>query len=269
MEPASVLVFGYIRVSTKGQANDGYGLEEQRDQIAAYCESQGWTLLRIYQDAGISGAKVDEEDMVVDRAGIQDLMGDLPDSGVTFVVTLTTSRLWRSEIAKILIQRELKRHTVDVRAVDRPTYSIYNLDKDPSAFLINGMMELLDQYERLEISMKLRRGRRKKASLGGYAGGGTGMGYTIRKGSKVLELDEKKVATVVRVFALKDSNPRWSNQRIAETLNGEGHTTVQGKPFQRKQVQRILDRRDFYSGAYSYADIEAAEGQHTPILSAG
>ena len=48
----------------------------------------------IYEDAGISGAKVDEDDLTIDRPGIQDLLADLKESGVKYVVVLTTSRCW-------------------------------------------------------------------------------------------------------------------------------------------------------------------------------
>jgi DNA invertase Pin-like site-specific DNA recombinase len=257
--------FGYVRVSTAGQAKDGYSLEEQHDQIALYCTANGLELEKIYEDAGISGAKVDEEGLTVDRPGIQELLGDLKESDVKFIVVLTTSRLWRSDFAKVLIQRELKRHGVDVLAIDRPTYSIYKNDQDPSAFLVNGMMELLDQYERLEIALKLKRGRNKKASKGGYAGGGAALGYRTRRGAKTLATDITKTDTVRRAFELKQVNPTWTLQRLATQLNLEGHTTAQGKAFRRIQVKRILDRREFYSGTYCYAGIEAP-GQHQAIV---
>ncbi len=77
------------------------------------------------------------------------------------VVVLNTSRLWRSDMAKVLIQRELKKYEVDVKAIEQPNYSIYT--HDPNDFLVNGMLELLDQYQRLEIALKLSRGRKKKA----------------------------------------------------------------------------------------------------------
>ena len=86
-----------------------------------------------------------------------------------YVVTLNTSRLWRSDIVKVLVHREMKKYGVDIRSIEQPQYSIHK--KDPSDFLINGLMELLDQYQRLEISLKLGRGRNKKAQQGGYAGG--------------------------------------------------------------------------------------------------
>lgn len=53
----------------------------------------------------------------------------------------------------------------DVKAIDRPTYSIYK--GNPNENLMNGVFELLDEYERAEIAMKLKRGRKKKAELGG------------------------------------------------------------------------------------------------------
>lgn len=79
-----------------------------------------------------------------------------------------------------MIQRELKKHEVDVKAIEQSSYSIYI--HEPNDFLVNGMLELLDQYQRLEIALKLSRGRKKKAERGGYAGGGVLFGYKATKG---------------------------------------------------------------------------------------
>lgn len=88
-------VIGYIRVSTQGQAKDGYSLAYQEDEIKAHCNAQGWTLLHIFYDEGISGAKVDEEALEVDREGFQAMLSYLTSKQVEKVVTLNTSRLWR------------------------------------------------------------------------------------------------------------------------------------------------------------------------------
>lgn len=48
-------VIGYVRVSTQGQAKDGYSLAYQQDEIRSYCQEQGWNLMNIYSDEGISG----------------------------------------------------------------------------------------------------------------------------------------------------------------------------------------------------------------------
>ncbi len=62
---------GYIRVSTQGQVRDGYSLAYQRDEIMRYCAENEIELVEIYEDKGISGAKVDEEELTVDREGLQ------------------------------------------------------------------------------------------------------------------------------------------------------------------------------------------------------
>lgn len=256
-------VIGYVRVSTQGQAKDGYSLSYQQDEIRAYCERQGWHLIHVFADEGISGAKVDEEALEVEREGFQDMMSFIASNKIDFVVVLNTSRLWRSDIVKVLVHRELKRHSIDIQSIEQPTYSIF--EKDPSDFLINGLMELLDAYQRLEISMKLGRGRNKKASEGKFAGGGIPFGYKGKRGSKKIVIDEKQAAIVQRLFHLKEQYPAWSLSALAEKLNEEGFSTEQGMMFTKVQVKRILDRKTFYQGKYRYGQIEA-DGLHQAII---
>jgi DNA invertase Pin-like site-specific DNA recombinase len=257
-------VVGYVRVSTSGQVKDGYSLAYQVEEIEKYCQQNELELLHVYEDKGISGATVDEEDLTVEREGLQEMLYDhLKGQPISAIVVLNTSRLWRSDMAKVLIQRELKRHQVDVTAIEQSNYSIYA--HDPNDFLVNGMLELLDQYQRLEIAMKLSRGRKKKAEQGGYAGGGVVFGYTSKKGGKVIELDPAQAIVVRRLFELRDCFPRWSLSRLAVQLNSDGFHTRREKRFTDVQVKRILDREDFYRGTYQYGGIEA-EGQHEAIL---
>ncbi|NIK70564.1 DNA invertase Pin-like site-specific DNA recombinase [Paenibacillus sp. BK720] len=226
-------------------------------------ERQGWHLIHVFADEGISGAKVDEEALEVEREGFQDMMSFIASKKIDYVVVLNTSRLWRSDIVKVLVHRELKRHSIDIQSIEQPTYSIFK--KDPSDFLINGLMELLDAYQRLEISMKLGRGRNKKASEGKFAGGGIPFGYKGKRGSKKIVIDEKQAAIVQRLFNLKEQYPAWSLTALAEKLNEEGFSTERGTMFTKVQVKRILDRKTFYQGKYRYGQIEA-DGLHQAII---
>ena len=56
-------------------ARDGYSLAYREDEIKAYCQAQGYTLLCLIKDEGISGAKVDEEALEVNRLGFQEMYG--------------------------------------------------------------------------------------------------------------------------------------------------------------------------------------------------
>lgn len=256
-------VIGYVRVSTQGQVKDGYSLSYQQDEIEKYCKAQGWTLIQTFVDAGVSGAKLDDDTLEVEREGFQDMLDMLSLHCIDYVVVLQTNRLWRSDIVKALVHREFKKYKVDVRSIDQPTYSIYK--KDPADFLINGMLELLDAYQRLEIAMKLGRGRHRKASEGKFAGGGAPFGYRAERGSKALYVDEQQAQIVRRLFEMKELFPEWSLSEYARQLNFEGFKTERNRNFTKVQVKRIFDRKDFYKGKYRYSNIEAA-GQHLAII---
>jgi DNA invertase Pin-like site-specific DNA recombinase len=255
-------VFGYVRVSTSGQVKEGFSLEQQKEEIAKFCGENGYELVETYEDAGISGAKVDEDDMSIDRPGLQNMLADI-NSDVKYVVVLTTSRLWRSGMVKAIIQRDLKKIGADVKAIDRPNYSIY--DKDPTSVLINGMMELLDQYERLEIVKRLRRGRRAKAARGGYAGGNAPVGYSRERHTRKLVVDPEKAQVVKHVFRIRKRHPCMTLDEIAVWLHEAGYTTSTGRRYHRAQVKRILDNRDFYAGKYAYDGVSGVDGQHEII----
>lgn len=120
-------------VSTDTQAEKGYGASIQEDAIKRYCKEHWLELKHVYKDLGVSGA-------TADRPGVTDLLAEIQSNGVRRIVVLNTSRLWRSDLAKVIIQKELKRVQADVVSVEQPTYSIYS--SDPNEFLVNGMMEL-------------------------------------------------------------------------------------------------------------------------------
>jgi DNA invertase Pin-like site-specific DNA recombinase len=87
---------------------------------------------------GISGAKVDEDDLVIVREGLQEMLCNLKSLNVSSIIVLNTSRLWRSDMTKVLIHRELKSHQVDITSIEQPNYSIYT--HDPNDFLVSKML---------------------------------------------------------------------------------------------------------------------------------
>lgn len=242
-------VFGYIRVSTDTQADRGMGLKTQEESIRQYCKSSNLELINIFKDKGISGT-------ITDRGGLTDLLASFGD--VKKVVVLNTSRLWRNDAVKVLVQRELKRVNADVVAIEQPTYSIYN--NDPNDYLINGMMELLDQYERMSINLKLAKGRRTKAKQGDKACGIAPLGYKWVDDKIVMDEDKAKVVTLIfsKYQELK------SLGKVEKYLIKEGYKTNRGKNYSKQSIKNIL-MNDFYRGTLRHGDIKR-EGNHKPII---
>ena len=256
-------VLGYVRVSTENQAKEGYSLEQQKWEIENYCEENNFNLIKTYEDSGVSGANADEEELSIDRDGLQDVISFIKNNDIKYVIVLNTSRLWRSDMVKMLIHRAFKKYNVDIKAIDKPSYSIY--DKSPNNYLLNTITDAIDVYERMEIAVKLSRGRKEKAKQGGYAGGQAPYGYTAIKGRKVLTINETEAQVVKRIFELRNTCPWLTLKKIAETLINEGCKGRNGSIFNIMLVKRILDKQYFYKGYYKYADV-VSKGKHEPII---
>lgn len=236
---------GYCRVSTKGQAVHGLGLEDQEAAVRAYCAHEGWDLVDVYSDT-ISGAFVDEDELRVPRPGFSRLLSEANGArGVSYVVVYDTSRLWRSDFARVLVQRDLRRLGLDIRSIKEPQYSLA-ASSEASNALINAVVEGIATYDRLSLVARLRRGRLSKAAQGGYACGEAPYGFRRVRGSKVLEIHEAEARIVRRIFALHKRG--LATRAIARQLNGEGVKTKEGAAWRNVQVLRVLRRRAFYEG---------------------
>lgn len=86
-------LIGYVRVSTKGQAQDGESLEEQRQRLLAYCAAHGHTLVTTLADEGVSGTVAPRE-----REGLRHALMALNEGayGAKGLVAFDLSRLSRS-----------------------------------------------------------------------------------------------------------------------------------------------------------------------------
>lgn len=263
METNKVNVYGYKRVSTDGQVKQGYSLDEQQAEIERYCTENNFNLVEVFSDEGISGAKANEDEMCIERDGVLDMLASLKNSKVQYIVVLSTNRLWRSDLVKVILHRELKKYNVDIKAIDRPNYSIYT--QNPNEIFVNGMFELLDVYERLEIALKLKRGRLQKAKSGGYAGGGVPYGYYCLRGQKQFLINASEAEAVQRVFQLKQLMSDITLKRLADYMKLEGYKGRNGADFSPMLVKRILEKESFYRGNYTYSGIEST-GDYEPLL---
>lgn len=253
--------YGYCRVSTETQAEKGYGLEAQEKEIRKYAAERSLSLERMFLDAGISGnlKDTDDDEAISKREALMEMLS-LLEKGDT-VIILNTSRLWRSDMTKAIIRRELMKREARIISVEQPKYDLYT--KDPNDYLINAIMEALDVYERMSISLKLARGRTVKAKGGDKPAGVAPFGYQYATDKKHIEIDQAEAATVRAMFT--EGQKGLSLNQIAEYLNSKDIKTRRGKEWSAGNVQAILKNR-FYTGILMHQGKEI-KGNHEPIIS--
>ena len=121
------MIYGYVRVSTKGQARDGNGLEAQEEQL----KNAGAT--RIYADA-FTGTKAN-------RPQLDTIMGVLV-SGDTIVVT-KLDRIARSASQGMVLIQSLLDKGINVHVLNMGM-----MDNTPTGRLIRNVLLAFAEFER-------------------------------------------------------------------------------------------------------------------------
>ena len=220
---------GYVRVSTKAQADDGLGLDAQVEGIEEYCAAGGHELVVLHRDGGVSG---DLEE--IDRPGLSAALRAVVDGGaeglVVYRLDRLARRLWRQEL---VIAKLAEKGRVVVSATERDIES-----DDPILVLLRQVLGVVAEFERAIITRRLQGGRRLKAERGGFSYGSPGYGFVAR--DKELEADPVEQAALSRMIELQRQG--LSLRAIASTLTIEGHRPKRAAKWHPHVIGRIIAR---------------------------
>lgn len=240
-------VVGYIRVSTTLQVEKGNSLQDQKKRIQAECKNNGWDLLEIYSDEGVSG-------QTSSRAGLQQLLKDC-DSGLFDIVVFTKlDRLGRNlrDILNILYQLKENSKT-SIHCCDDPLISTAT---GPFGQALIQLMGIFAELERKMIRDRSMTGRMSSWKAGKSIMGSLPFGYYLDKKNGNIKIDKNLKTTVEKIFQLYVDD-RLSMRDIALELSKLGFPTpsqAKGHKRQAKQwsnyaVQHILKNEAYKGGA--------------------
>lgn len=250
----------YVRVSTEEQATSGHGLETQDKAVRAFAESQGYDLLEVVTDPGISGATRPAE-----RPGFGRVL-ELAGSGAfTVLLVYKFDRLAREiRYAVTTVSDLAEQHEVVIRSVTEPIDTATPMGRTLFAILA-GMAE----NERFAIRDRTAGGRTTKATKGGYAGGRVPYGYELDpEGGLRIVPEQAKV--VRRIFT--ERRRKRTQAQIAAGLNADGIPGPRGGRWHQARVGYIADNPKYrglveylfrWSGAEQHV---LAEGAHQAIV---
>lgn len=220
---------GYIRVSTEQQADEGISLDAQKSKIKAWCESNDYELVAIYEDAGISGAvKLDK------RAGLLAAMASVKNCKADALVVVKRDRLARDRMVTGMVEQILSKQGAKVLTTDGGGNG--NTAED---VLLRGMQDLFSEYERLLISFRTKSALAHKKAIGEkYAP--VPFGYKEIEGR--LELVKKETEIIKQIMSKRKSGETL--QAIASWLNNKGIIGKQGGKWHASSVSYVLKRQE-------------------------
>jgi len=248
-------VAGYIRVSTLTQAEHGHGLAEQAETIREFCGANGYELVAVYEDAGVSGANGIEG-----REALPQLLADLEAGDFEGVVITRLDRLARDLMLQENILADVRKRAGELLSIAEPDLC----SEDNTRTLIRQIMGAVAEYEKKLIVARLAGGRKRKVKEGGYSGGWLPVGYTVQGEGRDAEVgvDPKGTAIVRRVFSEYAGGA--SMREVAEGLQADGVPTQRGGTWAQATVGVIIGNL-FYTGR-DEVDGEVRRNGHPAII---
>lgn len=258
---ASQKVVGYIRVSTEKQT-EKYGILRQEEAIKKYCEQNEVELVKIYTDAGVSGALKDDEDEPSKRVELLKMLNDLMEDGtIEQVVVIKVDRLWRNTAAEEYVCKRLRRLHVDIASVEEYDFSLYT--DDPAQKFMNRIMAAIAEYDYAMVKKRLHDGTKAKAEVtGNRPSGSQPYGYKYSEDKKTL-IDTTEAPIIREIFKLRKQGKTLAE--IEDILYKRGCVNRNGNPFSQMNISYIL-RNPYYCGVLTYGG-KQIKGQHTPLVS--
>ena len=218
--------YGYVRVSTANQAQDGESLDTQRRQVGGYAMQQGWELDRTFTERGVSGSKP-----LADRPQGKRMLAKLQPGDV--VVAAKLDRVFRSALDALQTCQDFRDRGVALHLLD--------LGGDVTA---NGMAGLFmkvaaafAEFERDRVAERVRDVKADQRARGRYLGGKVPFGYRVEGGALVpVPEQQAAVKTILRLGRGTRNRKPLSLRKITDEVRGR-----HGLEIGRMAVKRILD----------------------------
>ena len=252
---------GYIRVSTRRQAEAGTSMDEQKDAIERDAARTGFVVVEWYVDGGVSGRSAK-------RPEFQRMIADSCSKTRPYdaVYIYNFSRFFRDDYETEGYRRKLEKNGVDLLSATQ------QITPGPHARLQRAIITAMDAAASDINSEQVTEVMRRNASDGFWNGSVPPLGYETytaeirgKKHKKRLRVLSSEAAIVEYVFARylgAGSKASMGIAKLAQHLNSKG-LSYRGRPFTPALVHTILTRES-YVGRHFYNKKNSRTGEKRP-----
>ena len=229
----------YARVSSEKQDID-LSISAQLKALREYASRNGHVVFKEYVDEAESGRSID-------RPGFKQMIATARQKPAPFEAILVwkLSRFARNREDSIIYKSLLRKQGIQVISINEP------LEDTPSGRLLEGIIEVIDEFYSANLSQDVTRGMRESAYRGFYPGGPPPYGYRrvkVQDGSVSrvkLEPDPATAPIVEKIF--KECLAGKGLLEIARGLNQDGLITRKKNQWSKTAVHKIL-KNEAYTG---------------------
>lgn len=225
----------YVRVSTQEQKMFGISIDNQVDALKKYCKENKYTVVDIYNDAGVSARKSYDK-----RPELLRLMQDCKENKIDIILFTRLDRWFRSVSDYYQVQSVLDENKVPWRAI----WEDYETETSSGVFKVNIMLSIA-QAEADRTREKVKSVKQYQKEMGKYVGQAS-LGY-IKKDNQ-LYIDEE---TKEGVKAIWNTYLKTYSQKAAYNAG-----TELGLKINLSAIGKILHNPAYYGLASGYYKCE-------------
>jgi site-specific DNA recombinase len=250
----------YARVSSDRQDVD-LSISAQLRALRDYAIKNGYTAVKEYVDEAESGR-------TTARPAFREMIATskLKHPPFDMILVWKLSRFARNREDSIIYKSLLRKQGIQVVSINEP------IEDTPTGRLMEGMIEVIDEFYSSNLAQDVIRGMRENAARGFFNGSRAPFGYIRKKvkdGEKMrntLEPDPSHIAIVQRIF--RECAEGKGLKEITKDLNRDGIPAPAGGKWGKQRVHKILNN-EAYIGCLVWGKNHGGKSSLPPVRKEG
>ena len=246
----------YARVSSEKQVEKDLSIASQLKALRKYAAERDWEVYKEFVDEAQSAR-------TANRPAFKEMISLARRKEKFFdaILVWKLSRFARNREDSIIYKSLLRKHGISVLSINE------KVDESPAGKLLEGMIEVIDEFYSTNLAQDTLRGLKENASRGYFCGGTIPIGYKAKKvkdganEKTKLALDETYAPIIQRIFKMCVKG--LGAKEIVKILTGEGLKTNRGRAWSKSNIYYIL-KNETYTGTLIWNRQTKSSGRTRP-----